>query len=127
MTDNLFFLACLNKFRYNGNSASFDTEDLFKIPLKTLDAIAVSLYEELNKSSVSFIKDASSENELLASKLEVVKQVIKYRLQLKEEAETAKVKASKRQEILAALHDMQKNKLHSKTEEELLEMLKTLN
>jgi len=127
MTDNIFFLACLNEFRYNWNTASFDTEDLFKIPLKTLDAVAVSLYEELNKSNVSFIKDVSSENELLALKLEVVKQVIKYRLQLKEDAETAKVNANKRQEILAVLHDMQKNKLHSKTEEELLEMLKTLD
>ena len=127
MIDNVFFLASLNNFRYISGGTSFDTEDLFSIPLKTLDAIAVSLHEELNKSSISFIKDLTPENELLAKKLEVVKQVIEYRLQLKEELQTAKVNASKRQEILEALHDMQKSKLQTKTEEELLQMLETLS
>lgn len=104
-TNNLFVTAAVKKFRFSTNRGQLTTEDLFDLSLTSLDNIAVSLDEQVQKAGrKSFIGKRSDSTTDLENQLEVVKFVIAAK---QEEAEVKKVRAEKsaRRQFLMALKE----------------------
>lgn len=117
---NLFEVASRNKFRFPSDRGDLTTEQLWDISLKTLNEVAINIYNELEKSGkINFITETTSANKELTQKLDLVKQIIAIR------KEDAQLKATRQQnaEMRKALREQiiaQKNAtLLSGTIEEL--------
>ena len=95
------------------------TEDLWDLSLESLDGIAKHYHNKLEDATVSFIKKTSPANTISNDKLEIVKAVIKYKMDAAESAANradaiAKAKARKEQ-ILLALEEKEGNSLKKKS------------
>lgn len=94
---SLFEKASRQKLRFKVSQGILSTEDLWDIKLEGLDSIAKGLNKELKDAEEeSFIKQKSSANELLTLKFEIVKHIIKVKL---DEAEVAKLSVAKQKEL----------------------------
>ncbi len=111
-TNDPFFFAVKNKFRFESNKGSLAAEDLFDLNLATLDRIAQGLDEKIQKlPRRSFIGRSTASDTTLSQQLAVVEAVINVK---QNESDTAKTKAAK-----AAQRDFLKNLLLKKEEEKL--------
>jgi hypothetical protein len=93
------------KLRFKTSVGQLSTEDLWDLSLPGLDNLAKSLNKEIKEASEeSFIKTRTRANEILDLKFELVKHVIKVKL---EEAEARKIQAQNKveRERLLALKD----------------------
>lgn len=89
---NLFEVSSRNKFRFPSDRGDLTTEQLWDISLKTLNEVAINIYNDLEKSGkINFITETTSANKELTQKLDLVKQIIATR------KEDAQVKATKLQ------------------------------
>lgn len=120
-----------NKLRFDSAKGLLTIEDLYDLPLLNgvvcLNNIANSIYKELQQEGkMNFVTEKSVDNELLELKFDIVKHVIEVK---KSELSVAKEEASKhqkRQELLAALADIQKDEIKSKSKEDILKELEEL-
>lgn len=120
-----------NKLRFDSVKGLLTIEDLYDLPLLNgvvcLNNIANSIYKELQQEGkMNFVTEKSVDNELLELKFDIVKHVIEVK---KSELSVAKEEASKhqkRQELLAALADIQKDEIKSKSKEDILKELEEL-
>lgn len=80
---NLFEVASRNKFRFPSDRGDLTTEQLWDISLKTLNEVAVNIYNELEKSGkINFITETTSANKELTQKLDLIKQIIAIRKEI---------------------------------------------
>ena len=92
-TNEMLVAAAKKKFRFNSGKGLCTVEDLFDLPLTTLDIIAVALDEEVQKAGrKSFIATKSASTTEASTKLEILKLVIEDK---QAAAEAAKVRAEK--------------------------------
>ena len=127
----MFEKASRLKLRFNTIIGTISVEDLWDLPLSTgpmnLNDLAKSLNKRVKEvEEEDFVAKATKDNEALILKFELVKHVIKVKL---EEAEIADNKAEakeKKQKILAILADKEDESLKGKTKEELVELLNNL-
>ena len=95
--NNPFLLASKMSVRFQSNSGSLTTEQLWRIDLTSLDTIALSLKKEIEeaqgKGSESFLSTSKEVPLKLQVKFEVAKSIIKYRL---EENQARQLDAEKR-------------------------------
>lgn len=83
---NIFELAAQQKLRFNTGRGDLTVEQLYDLPLQaksniSLDGIAISLDTEIRETAKkSFVSEVSPNASLLDLKLEIVKHIIKCRM-----------------------------------------------
>jgi len=123
--EKLIVTSIKNKYRYNSIKGQCTFEDLWDISLTSnsgfsLDDIAKNINRQIKEcDDESFVKKNSGKLKELKASLEIVKYVIKTKLEENEQARLAKEKKEKRQKILQLIEDKQHNALQEKTLEEL--------
>lgn len=126
----MFEKATKMKLRWNSSKGNLSVEDLWDLPLTgtvSLDSLAKSVNKELKESEEeSFVQIRSASNTTLDLKLDILKHIIKVKLEEREELKNAKEKAIKREKILRALADKQDESLRNADEAELEKMLAEL-
>lgn len=135
MSENLFEIASRQGYRYPTIKGDITTDDLWDLPLTStkgvsLDSVAIAINEELQEAqSTSFVVTTvkSLKKEHLARKLEVVKHVIAYKMDLAEKQKNSAEKQEKKRIILEAIANKQKEGLNSMSEEELKKALTELS
>jgi len=124
---NLFEQASKLKLRYKTNYGLVTTEDLWDLPLTSLDEVAKSLNKQVKEAGEeSFIEVKSTANEKLELSFEIVKYVIKVKLVEQKAAKLAKENAAKKQQLLELLHQKQNEELGQLSIEEIKNMLAKL-
>lgn len=132
---NVFAIASRKKFRFETPRGLLVTEQLWDLPLTsdradalTLDGVAKDLARKLRAADEeSFVRvSQSAATEELSTKLELVKEIIAFKLAEQEAAKTARERAVHKQRILEALAEKDEAVLKSKSREELLKELEEL-
>lgn len=126
-------LALSKKFRFNTDKFNVSTEDLYSLPLEggsiNLDSIAIRLHNKIKDSSeISFVTGSKPkdvvENEI---KLEIVKHVIKLKVDEKRNLKNEAEKKERINYIREAIHNKKKGDLLDMSVEDLEKELKELN
>ena len=120
-------LASRQKLRFTTAKGLLPTEDLWDLPLTTLNELAKSLSKQVKEAGEeSFIEVKSSANEKLETMFEIVKHIIKVKLAERETLKVAKENATKKAQILELIHQKKNESLASMPVEELEKMLTKL-
>ena len=126
---DLFLLASRKKYRFPSSKGQLTTEQLWDLPLQSaagasLDAVAIALDSDLNKSSVrSFVSATNPAATELSTKLEIVKAIILKKQEENAAAVSREEKKRKRARILEALDMRENQELQSASREDLLKQL----
>lgn len=124
---NLFEIASKQKLRFTTTKGLLSTEDLWDLPLTTLNDLAQFLNKQVKEAGEeSFIEVKSSANEKLDNMFEIVKHIIKVKLAERETLKVAKENATKKAQILELIHQKKNESLASMPVEELEKMLADL-
>lgn len=116
------------KLRFSTNKGNLSTEDLWDLSLEQLDAIAVKLDEQIEKSPrKSFIKTVSKVNETLELKFAIVKDVIDTKMAEQAARENQQAKSAQRQKLLELIAEKEDSELKGKSTDELRKMLDELD
>lgn len=112
------------RFNYRGLCS---VEDLWEISIEALDAI----YKVLNAKSKeqkeeSLLDTKSQEDEILVLKIDIVKYIMKVRLQEKKDKENAALRAGQKQKLLEIIAKKQDEKLESMSVEDLTKLVNEL-
>jgi CHASE3 domain sensor protein len=127
----LFITAIKEHYRFGSASGSLTVEDLWDLPLQgkktCLDEIAKGIARSLKATEEeSFVNTAKGSDPVLQNKLEIVKYVIKAKLEEADQARVATERKAKRQQIMQLIHDKKNEALASKSVEELETLLADL-
>lgn len=119
--EDLFIKASRKRLRFLSTAGNLSVEDLWNLPLDTLDKAAVAMDKKVKESQGgSFIptkKDAIDEDLVLS--LEIAKYIIATRLKEQEAKKLAKEKAEKRKAIGELIAKKEQTNLEGKSLEEL--------
>lgn len=116
------------KLRFSTSKGNLSTEDLWDLSLEQLDAIAVKLDEQIEKSPrKSFIKTVSKGNEILELKFAIIKDVIDTKMSEQTARENQQAKSAQRQKLLELIAEKEDFELKGKSADELRKMLDELN
>jgi hypothetical protein len=128
----MFEKASRVKFRFSTSVGNLTTEDLWDLPLTSskgvsLDGIAMELHKNITLSEeVSFVKKKTVGEKTKSLKLEIVKHIIKTRIE-ESEAKTQSVKnKAKKDKILGILAKKEDEELMGASEEDLHKMLEEM-
>lgn len=107
---NLHQLAAIHSYRFNTTKGDMLLEDLYSLPLEasspsrpSLNTIAIELHNQLQATELSFVKTSSKSDTHTRNKLELVKEVIAYRLAENDKKAEQMNKAERRRVIFEAL------------------------
>jgi Lon protease-like protein len=128
MTTDLFFTAALKKYFFPSPKGNVTTYDLFDLTLTDLNSTAKNINRRLQEEGEEdFINDKTSSNTDLSNRLEIVKAVIQYKKDLRDQAAQAKQRAQERQRLLEVLQSKQEEALASLPIEEIEKRLAELS
>lgn len=123
----MFEQAVRQKLRFKLSNGFATTEDLWDLSLQSLDTLAKSLNKQVKESEEeSFISTKTKENKELELKFEVVKHIIKVKLDEAAEKKTRLEKAQRKAKIKEILEEKENESLKGKSTEELLKELDNL-
>lgn len=122
--EKLFITGLKKKYRFKTSKpvagGQIMIEDLFDLSLPALDSIAQALNAEVKASGEeSFIKTRTAANTDLNNRFEIVKYVIKMKLDEEEVKENVKRRKIEEQELLSLIQEKQQEEKRSKSLEEL--------
>ena len=107
--------------------------DLWNIPLQSkhgfdLDTIAQDYYQQVkeDKSTKSFVAKKNIRDRRLVLALDIIKEVIAYKLDEIETSEQAETKKAEKAELLDLLAEREKDELRGLSKDELRERIKNL-
>ena len=122
---SIFERATKKKIRFQTENGVLNTEDLWDLPLETLDELGVSLSAKLEREGKvrSFIKPEAKPDTTITLQFKVVKRVIDVRLAEKEAAEKRQATIARKQRIMEIMANKQDEDLASKDLDELQAML----
>lgn len=124
----MFEKATRMKLRFTTSRGVLSVEDMWELPLTSLDSIAIALNKKLKESQTeSFIKTRTKDTTELELKFNIVKHIIDVKLQEQEERVAAAERKAKRQKILDLMAKKQDAELESKSYEELAKELEALS
>lgn len=129
---NMFEFATKNKLRFATKVGEVTVEDLWDLPLTStkgvsLDDTAKSINKELKSSEEeSFVVKTIKTNEVLGLKLDIVKHIIRVRLDENEAAQNAMVAKAKKQKIMELIEAKKNEAMAGKSLDELEAMLNEL-
>jgi len=128
----LFEEASRLKLRFETERGRISTEDLWDLPLSndhglSLDNLAKALNRKLKEESEeSFVVPKSKENSILSLQFELVKHVIKVKIEERDAKEQALKKKAKKKRLREIIADKEDESLKSLSEDELRKMLEEL-
>ena len=128
----LFEQASKLKLRFETERGRISTEDLWDLPLSkdhglSLDNLAKALNRKLKEESEdSFVVPKSKESSILSLQFELVKHVIKVKIEERDAKKQALKKQAKKKQIREIIADKEDESLKSLSEDELRKMLDDL-
>ena len=122
MERNLFEVATRAKYRYPYNGM-ISTEDLWDLPVEKLDGIYKKLSKEKKTGEEDSLLSPATKDTSLVDRIEIVKAVVAYKLDMAARAEKAAETKRKNQRIMELIAEKQDEKLKSLSVEELEKML----
>lgn len=124
--NKMFEVAVRNKFRFPFKGV-ISVEDLWDLSVQQLDGIFKTLKSQEKKAQEeSLLNTRTPEDEVLATKIEIIKHIVNTKLEEAQQAEHAKELSDQKQKILNILAEKQDEDLRNKTPEELKAMLEQL-
>lgn len=127
MENNLFIIATRNKYRYPYKGL-ISTEDLWDLSLQGLDSIFKTLNSQLKElgeeSLLVEVEDKGAE--VLRNKIDIIKYVLRVKLETKARNEQAAANAAKRQRIMEVIASKEDAALQNMSVEDLTKMLTDL-
>lgn len=121
--EKMFETAARNKVRFPHNG-SISTEDLFDLPVESLDAIFKKLNSQMKKASEESLLTTKSEaDEALVVQIEIVKHVVSLKLEEKATREQAVEKKQKKQHILSLIAEKDNEAMRNMSKEDLQKLL----
>lgn len=124
---SIFQRAAKAKLRFPTNKGSINTEDLYDIPLTTLDKLAVALHTKLESTETkSFLSAVPTSDTKTRLQFEVAKGVLDERLATAATNAAAGEKREQKQRILALIANKQDEQFAGQTIEELTAALDKL-
>ena len=124
---NMFEKAVKGKYRfpYKGQIA---VEDLYDLPLGSLDTVFKTLNAEVKKTDEeSLLQTKSAEDDILATKIEIVKYIFNEKLEEKKNQKEAAERQEKKQKIMQIIATKQDEALQNASVEDLQKMLDELD
>lgn len=126
MTNNIFEVATRNGFRFQFKGM-ISVEDLWLLNVRDLDSIFKTLNSQLKQTKEeSLLNVKSKQDEELDIKIEIVKYIVKIKLEEENQRLKAKEQKEKKQKILEILANKQDQDLQNKSVDELTKMLNEL-
>jgi len=123
---NIFEVANSKKFRFNFKGL-ISTEDLFDLSVKDLDTIFKSLNSQLKQTREESLLDVKTQQDQeLDMKIEIVKHIVKVKLEEEAKRLRAREQKEKKQKIMEILANKEDQDLLNKSKEELETMLSEL-
>lgn len=123
MNTNMFEVATRNKFRFPFKGL-ISVEDLWELSVDNLDSIFKSLNSEMKKTKEeSLLSTKTREDEVLETKIEIVKYIVSVKLAEKEQRERAFLNKERNQKIMDIIAAKKDAELHNMSIEELEKML----
>jgi hypothetical protein len=123
----MFERAIRLKLRFKTTSGQLSIEDLWDLPLAFLNELAKALSREVKESAEeSFIAKKSNTNAISELRFELVKHVIKVKLEEAETKEKAVENKAKKEHILSLIAEKQGEDLKSKSIDELTKLMEDL-
>ena len=124
--NKMFEVAVRNKFRFPFKGL-ISVEDLWDLSVQQLDSIFKTLKsQEKAAQEESLLSTRTPEDDILATKIEIVRHIVGVKLEEANQIKRAKEAHDQRQKILGILADKQDEDLRHKTPEELRAMLEQL-
>ncbi|MBN7759739.1 hypothetical protein JYP52_01205 [Nitratireductor aquibiodomus] len=126
---NIFETATRKKLRFPSNKGELTAEQLWDLPLTSLDTIARQINQDLKAvSEEGFINVKPDPRKPdLETKLEVLKHIIAVRLKAVEDAKSASARSEKRRKLAEALANKEEQDLAQLSKEEILKQLEELD
>ena len=113
------------RFPYKGQIA---VEDLYDLPLGSLDTVFKTLNAEVQKTDEeSLLQTKSAEDDILATKIEIVKYIFNEKLEEKKNRQEAAERKEKKQKIMQIIATKQYEALRNASVEDLQKMLDELD
>lgn len=123
----MFEVATREKFRFPFRGV-ISTEDLFDLSVKDLDSIFKTLNKELKKAKEeSLLETKTQQDKELDIKIEIIKYIVKTKLDEEQLRAETKKKKEQKQKILELMASKQDADLQNKSVEELQQMLNELD
>ena len=123
MNTNMFEVATRNKFRFPFKGL-ISVEDLWELSVDNLDSIFKSLNSEMKKTKEkSLLSTKTREDEVLETKIEIVKYIVSVKLAEKEQRERAFLNKERNQKIMDIIAAKKDAELQNMSIEELEKML----
>jgi hypothetical protein len=113
----MFEQATRLKLRFRSPNGLIGVEDLWDLPLKTLDSIAVGLRKELRNTEESFLEESTDKT--LEQRFNVVKHILEVKKAESQAASEAKEIRAKKQTLMAALERKQNQQLEEMSAEQI--------
>lgn len=122
----MFERAAREKFRFPYRGI-IGTEDLWDLSVTALDGVFKALNSELNENQgASLLTEKSAKNDILEAKIEIVKHIVKVKLDEADAFKKQAENAEKKQKILAIIKDKQDEDLKGMSIEQLQAMVNNL-
>lgn len=123
MNTNMFEVATRNKFRFPFKGL-ISVEDLWELSVDNLDTIFKSLNSEMKKTKEeSLLSTKTREDEVLETKIEIVKYIVSVKLAEKEQREKTFLNKERNQKIMDIIAAKKDAELQNMSIEELEKML----
>ena len=114
-----------DRFPYKGQIA---VEDLYDLPLGSLDTVFKTLNAEVKKTDEeSLLQTKSAEDDILTTKIEIVKYIFNEKLEEKKNQQEAAERKEKKQKIMQIIATKQDEALQNASVEDLQKMLDELD
>lgn len=122
----MFEKAARLKLRFN-HKGLCTTEDLWDLPLRSLDSIFKELNAELKTQNEESLLDTKShENKILDLQIGIVRHVVEVRLNEKKIRENEVERAAKKEKLLGIIAEKQDASLHNMSIEDLTKLVNEL-
>ncbi len=124
--NKMFEVAVRNKFRFPFKGV-ISVEDLWDLSVQQLDGIFKMLKSQEKKAQEESLLDTRTpEDEVLKTKIDIIRHIVTVKLDEAKQAERAKENRDQKQKILGILAEKQDADLRNKTPEELQAILNQL-
>lgn len=122
----MFEQASKMKIRFGFSAGTITTEDLWDLPLSSLDTLAIDLSRSIKDTEeVSFIS-TSRRDEVLELKFSIVKHVIQSKLKLIADDKSKAETKAKKEKIMSLIASKEDDSLKEMSSEDLEKMLNSL-
>jgi len=127
MSEKMFEVATRSKMRFPFRGL-VSVEDMWDLSVANLDTVFKSLNSQVKQAKEESLLDTKTkEDEVLDLQIEIVKYIVKVKLEEEAMRLQAKEKKEKKQKLLSILSEKQENELQNKSVDEIQAMLAELD